>query len=154
METAQPPSTPVDTTNRVNAIVLPTFAIIAILIVYFPLKSFWRNRNFPAANLVMVGVVQNLIIFTNAIIWPNGDWSTWWSGTGYCDIISYIRIPITTCVATSLYGLTRTLVNALDVDKHNFIDTPAMRRRILIKDIFICWTVPILQIGLYYLVQA
>lgn len=143
-----------DDTNRINAVVLPAFALIAIIITFLPLKSFWQNRNFPAANLVIIATIQNLIIFVNAIVWPDGDWTTWYNGAVYCDVVAYIKIPLTTAIATSGMALTRTLVNALDVDKHNFVDTPVLRRRILITHILICWTLPILQIALYYVVQA
>ena len=144
----------VDETNPINAVAIPVFAFIAILITYLPFRSFWQNRNFPAVNLVFILVFQNITWFTNAIIWPDGDWATWYDGTGYCDFLVYTKLPVTTGIAFSLLALMRTLVNALDIDRHNFVDTPAMRRRALLIDVLICWTVPVIQICCFYFVQA
>jgi hypothetical protein len=154
MDPSAPVALPIDTTNHVNAIVLPIFAALAILVTYLPLRSFYRNRNFPACNIVFVVGIQNLITVINSIIWSDGDWMKWWTGQGLCDIQGFIKIPITTAVATSLACLTKTLADAIDVDKHNFNETAALKRRALIRDILLCWTIPIIQIGLYYVVQV
>lgn len=152
---SQPPAVhiPVDTTDHINAVVLPTCALIAIFLTYLPFKSFYRNQNFPAANIVVLVTLQNIFVFVNAIIWSDGDWTTWWNGVGLCDVQGVLTIPTTTAVASSFAAFTRTLSNAIDVDSHSFVDTPAARKRALVVDILICWSVPVLQMALNYVVQ-
>lgn len=145
---------PVDTTDNVNVIVLPIFATLAILVTYLPFCSFYQNRNFAACNIVVVAVLQNFFTITNAIIWNDGNWASWWLGYGFCDLQVYIKIPITTAIATSVACLTMNLANAIDVDRHTFNQSAAKKRRDLIRDVAICWTIPVLQIALYYVVQV
>lgn len=78
----------------------------------------------------------------------------WWHGAGVCDIQARIRYPLTTAIATSFVAFSRTLSKAIDVDKHNFVDSLARRRRALIIDILICWTIPVLQIALLQIVMT
>lgn len=154
MDPLAPPATPVDTTDHVNAIVLPTFAGLSILITYLPFKSFFLNRNFPACNLVFLAFILNLTTIINASIWPNGDWASWWMGYGYCDIQAYTKLAITTGVSTTVLSLTISLSNAIDVDKHSFNTTAALRRRALMGQVALCWGIPVLQIGLFYIIQV
>lgn len=143
-----------DMTDPVNAIALPIFGILSIFVMYLPFKSFFRSRNFPAGNIIFVAVLQNLMIITNALIWRNGNMSKWYNGAGICDIQVYLRIPSTTAVATSLYAFTRFLSKAIDVEQHSFADTPARRRRAFMIDVAICWTLPIIQMSLFYLILS
>lgn len=145
---------PVDTTNHGNAIALPLFSILAIIISYLPLRSFYQNRNFAACNMVFVVAGMNVMGFINPIIWPNGNWTKWWSGQGLCDLETYIRFPITVSLAASLSCFSKNLSDAIDVNQHSFHMTLAMRRRALIISVLFCWGIPIIQMGLYYIIQT
>lgn len=144
----------VDTTNHANAIALPVVTSISILLTVLPFRSFFINRNFSACCLVLVIWLINLMTITNAIIWPNGNWDTWWKGYGFCDIQVYARVPLTTAVTTCLLGFTRSLSMAIDVDRHEFIVTKARKQRALLIEFAICWTLPVLQVALFYIVQV
>src|SRR6266487_1757386 len=93
---------PADTTNHANAIALSLFSLLAIIISYIPLRSFYQNRTFAACNMVILVAGMNVMGFINPIIWPNGDWTKWWTGQGLCDVETHLRFPITVSLAASL----------------------------------------------------
>jgi len=146
-----------DMTDPINAVALPVFAIFSILIMYIPLHSFYIIRSFPGGNIVFVAIIQNLMILTNALIWKDGDMANWYNGAGICDIQVYLRIPSTTAVATSLFAFTRDLAFAVDMERYSN-DSPErmkrIRRRRLVINIVLCWTLPVIQMGLMYLILS
>jgi pheromone a factor receptor len=146
-------SSPSETANPINAVALPIFCIIAILITYLPFRSFKRLRNFPACNIIIVSDIVNIFSGLNAIIWPNDDWSTWWPGYGLCDVEAILKFPLTLGLATSLCRLTQDIASALDVDNAQFNTTAGMKRRKLVLDVVFCWGPPLFEICLHYTVQ-
>ncbi|EKD19129.1 uncharacterized protein L3040_007240 [Drepanopeziza brunnea f. sp. 'multigermtubi'] len=140
--------------NAANAIALPIFAVIALIITYLPLRSFYRVNNVAACSIIFVVNYVNLQTFVNALLWPNDDWSEWWIGYGVCDVESLFRFPITMALATSLCCLTKGLADALDTEHAVFNQTKAQRRRKLLGDVLFCWAIPVIQMALHYVVQA
>ncbi len=147
-----PPTFP--TSNHVNAIVMPIFAIIAIFISYLPFRSFCQVRNVAAVSIVVVVTLLNICTITNAFIWPNDNFETWWNGVGLCDIQAVLRYPITLGLATSLCCLSKGLADVLDQDNMKVTHTPASRKRKTRNDILFCWLPPFVQLALHYIVQA
>jgi len=147
------PSTPVEVANPVNAIVLPIFALIGIIITYFPFISFWKYRNVAALSLVAIAGYLNLTTAINAFIWPNDDFSTWYPGYGICDIETELRYPVTTAFATALCCLSKNLAEALDTENAIINITRAMKRRKMWIDVAFCWGIPFMQAALHILVS-
>jgi len=137
-----------------NAIALPLFAALALLITYLPLRSFYRVKNIAACSMMVVIIIINLIVLINGIIWPSDDWTKWWMGYGLCDIEVILRFPITMALATSLCCLTKGLADALDTKHAVFNPSRAQRRRKVVGDILFCWGVPVMMMALHYVVQA
>ncbi|KAI9050143.1 hypothetical protein LZ554_006284 [Drepanopeziza brunnea f. sp. 'monogermtubi'] len=140
--------------NAANAIALPIFAILALIVTYLPLRSFYRVNNVAACSIIFVVNYVNLQTFVNALLWPNDDWSEWWIGYGVCDVESLFRFPITMALATSLCCLTKGLADALDTEHAVFNQTKAQRRRKLLGDVLFCWAIPVMQMALHYVIQA
>ncbi|KAK6585684.1 hypothetical protein PZA11_002411 [Diplocarpon coronariae] len=140
--------------NAANAIALPIFAVLALLITYLPLRSFYRVKNVAACSIIFVVNVVNLMTLINTLIWPSDDWTTWWLGYGVCDVEVLLRFPITLALVTSLCCLSKGLADALDTEHAVFNQTKAQRRRKVIADVLFCWAVPVMQMVLHYVVQA
>ncbi|CZT50465.1 uncharacterized protein RSE6_11453 [Rhynchosporium secalis] len=140
--------------NPINAIALPTFALLAILITYLPLRSFYRVKNIAACSIMFVLFVINLMAFINGIVWPSDDWTKWWLGYVLCDIEVVIRYPITLALASSLCCLSKSLADALDTENACLNPSAKMRRRKMCMEVLFCWAVPVMQMVLHYTVQA
>lgn len=140
--------------NADNAIALPIFALMAIIITYLPLRSFYRVRNTSALSIVVVTLILNVMTFVNALLWPNDDWSSWFWGTGLCDVEVQLRYPITLVLACSLCSLSKGLADALDTEHARFGQTTSQKRRELARDVCSCWGAPVLQMALHYTVQS
>lgn len=147
-------STPDPVANPANAVALPIFAALALLVTYLPLRSFYHVKNVAACSIILVLDTVNLLTLINAVIWPSDDWESWWLGYGLCDIEVLLRFPITMALATSLCCLSKSLADALDTEHAVFNQSKAQRRRKLIGEVLFCWAVPVLQMALHYTVQA
>ncbi|PBP19916.1 pheromone receptor a [Diplocarpon rosae] len=140
--------------DAANAIALPIFSVLGLLITYLPLRSFYRVKNIAACSIIFVVNVVNLMTLINTLIWPSDDWTTWWLGYGVCDVEVLLRFPITLALITSLCCLSKGLADALDTEHAVFNQTKAQRRRKVIADVLFCWAVPVMQMALHYVVQA
>lgn len=140
--------------NPANAVALPLFAALALLITYLPLRSFYRVKNIAACSMMVVIIIINLMVLINGIIWPSDDWTKWWIGYGLCDVEVVLRFPITMALATSLCCLTKGLADALDTEHAVFNPSKAQRRRKVVGDVLFCWGVPVMMMALHYVVQA
>ncbi|KAH7360989.1 GPCR fungal pheromone mating factor, partial [Rhexocercosporidium sp. MPI-PUGE-AT-0058] len=110
-----------------NAIALPLFAALALIITYLPLRSFYRVKNIAACSIMAVIIIINLMAVINGILWPTDDWTKWWIGYGLCDIQVVLRFPITMALATSLCCLSKGLADALDTEHAVF--NPSKKQR-------------------------
>ncbi|CZR54625.1 uncharacterized protein PAC_04509 [Phialocephala subalpina] len=140
--------------NAANAVALPFFALVGILITYLPLCSFWTHGNVPAVSIVIANGIYNLWSFLNPIIWPNDDQALWWPGYGLCDIEGLLSYPVGIALAASLCALSKGLAACLDTENARVHQTVASRRRKMISDVVFCWGIPILQLALHYVVQS
>lgn len=137
----------------VNAVLIPTFAAIGIIINIVPARLLAQVKNLPAVTLVITNMVTNLWSFLNGVIWPTEDWSRWWNGVGFCDIQVILQTPLYTLYVLATCLLMRDLARAVDVDNPCLFETPARRRRRLILDVLCIFGPPIIQLPLHYVVQ-
>ena len=136
-----------------HAIILPIFASFAITLLLVPFIWHWRLKNVGACSLIFYLSLANFITFINAIIWPTENFDSWWNGAILCDIIAKIRYPCVTGLACATLCITRNLANVLDVERAEVSQTNASRRRKIYIDLGICFTVPIMQMLLHYIIQ-
>lgn len=137
-----------------EAILLPIFAFLAILLLIVPFIWHWRLRNIGACSLILYINLANFFTFINAIIWPAENFDSWWNGAGLCDIEVKLRWPCVTGLACATLCITRNLANVLDVDRAEVMPTKASKRRKVAIDLAICFTIPVLQIALHYIIQV
>lgn len=147
-------ASPVSYHTGPNAILLPVFAALSIAIVYVPFVLLLRVKKVAACTMVIVVAVVNFLTFINAILWPNDNIAAWFTGVGVCDIEVQIRTPMSTLLATSMAYLTKDLAMAMDTDNPRLVESRAQRRRRLWVELTFCFAIPILQMALYYIVQA
>jgi pheromone a factor receptor len=137
-----------------HAIIMPIVALTGIIILIVPLIFHWRARNTGAWALIGYLIVFNFFVFINVLIWPDENYVDWWNGTGLCDIEVKLLWPITIGIAAATMSITRSLAIVLDVDRSDINPTKSQRRRKLLIDLAICFGLPIIVIGLLYIVQV
>jgi pheromone a factor receptor len=145
-------TTPLAVADPINAIALPICAILAILLTYLPLQAFLTIKNFPAICIIVIVDVQNLFNAINAIVWPSDNPETWWKGYGLCDIQTWLKYPLSLAISCSLCCFAKGMADALNTNKVNLHQTCAWKRRKLMKEAAFCWTAPLIQLLLYYIV--
>lgn len=138
--------------NPVNAIVMPIFNGLAMLIVYLPMRDFYRKGNFAACSMIFAITMLNLYQFINAIIWQNDNQSTWFSGVGLCDIEVYSRYMFTTALLTTMACFIKNLADVFNTEEHSFAATSTMRSKKLFIDILFCWLLPVSQSIVHYFI--
>lgn len=136
-----------------NAIAIAAAGFLSILFAYLPARSFWARRNIPALSIVVSTTLATLFYTANAVIWHNDDQAIWWTGFGLCDVEAALKYPLTTGFTASLCFLSWRLASCLDTSKGFIRTTKAQERRKILIDLGLCWTVPVLQLGLQYVVQ-
>lgn len=126
-------------------------AILCGLAVFLDIPPFiWhaRNHNFAAASLVLWVILINLMYFVNAIIWPNDDVATWFSGIILCDIEIKLQVGSWVAIVGSLACIMRNLARVMDTEAGIFVPTKAQRIRQRAVDITLCFGFPVLIIAL------
>jgi pheromone a factor receptor len=136
-----------------HAIALPILTLLAIILLIGPWICHWRHRNIGACSLIFYLNLANFFTFVNVIIWPTENFDSWWDGVGLCDIEAKLKWPYVTGLACASLCVTRSLANVLDVERVEVSSTRASRRRKMLVDIAICFTVPFLQLILHYIIQ-
>ena len=136
-----------------EAIALPTFTCIGILIIIVPFTWHYRNSNVGTCSLILFVTLANFFTFVNAIIWPTDDYKNWWLGYGLCDIEAKLQFPYMTGVGCATLCITRGLAIAIDVDRAEMLQTRSSKRRKVLTDLALCFALPILQIILHYIIQ-
>ncbi|KFX92788.1 hypothetical protein V490_05181 [Pseudogymnoascus sp. VKM F-3557] len=136
-----------------HAYTLPILSLLGILILIVPFIYHLRARNTGACALIFYLCIFNLMVFVNVLIWPDNNFSDWWSGEVLCDIEVKITWPITVGVASSTLAITRSLAMVLDVDNANLNPSRGQKRRKVLVDLAICFAVPLLIVGLHHIVH-
>lgn len=141
-------------TKSVQAILLPIFSLLAIILLTVPFIWHWRLRNIGSCSLIFYISLANFFTFINAIIWPTENFDSWWNGAGLCDIEAKLKWPCVTGLACATLCITRSLANVLDIDRAEVLQTRASKRKKAVVDFAICFTIPVLQIALHYIIQV
>ena len=151
-------SSPVSSSNDAQvylaAVLLTIFSLIFLLLIIPPMLWHFRNRNIGATCLVAWISFLLLFTFVNAILWPNDNIETWYSGTGLCDFEVKIQVASQVALPASLACILRTLAAVMDTDHPTLIKSKAQRRRSYIIDLLWCVGFPLLQMPLHYIVQT
>ena len=146
------PIPPASVSTTPNAILLPICAALLIAANYVPLLLLLKVKKLAACILVIVLAIENVLTFTNAILWPNNNTAEWYSGVGLCDVQAAIRTPLTTLLASSSAYLSWDLAKALDTGNPRLYESPKSRRRRIATELLFCFLVPVLQVALQYIV--
>jgi pheromone a factor receptor len=136
-----------------EAIALPIFAFLGILSLIVPFTWHYKNRNVGPCSLILFIIMADFFTFINVSIWPTDDYGNWWLGYGLCDIEAKLQYPYMTGVGCATLSITRGLAIAIDVDRAEVLETRGSKRRKVLIDLAICFTLPILQIILHYIIQ-
>lgn len=143
---------PVDHAISANAIALPLFSILSVLIAIVPFKAHCVHKNVGLCGLIMVLATFNIFHFINAVLWPTDDFNSWWAGHGWCDILVKLQDPLLTAEATTTCCVTLNLARAVNID-NPISQTITSRRRRILLDVLFCFGLPLFQILLHYFIQ-
>ncbi|KAF4764757.1 hypothetical protein N7455_010678 [Penicillium solitum] len=130
--------------RHAEAVVLPVLSFLSIALAIPPLILHGKNRNFPATSLIFWSILLNLFNIINSLIWPTDDVTSWWDGSGLCDIevkfmaASYVGIP------GSLACIFRSLAIVLDTDRATLVPSKGQRWRNQFMEIMFCIAVPVI----------
>ena len=117
-----------------------------------PLAWHIANKNIPAVFLTVWIVVYNVCILTNSFIWPTDSLYGTWDGKIFCDIQIKILIACAAGQMGAVAAIMRNLAKIMS-DDISVIQTRAVRRRELIKDLVICLLIPVYMMAVHYIVQ-
>lgn len=137
-------STPGLAANQICRIIL---ALVGNLLCWVPFRLLARNGEFVAVIFIGDVMVINLFTIFNASIWPNDDWNSWWDGTGYCDVQTYLLLPMQCLYAACIFAIMRNLAQRLRLRRVNNLSQPERRRQHLMEALII-FPVPIIQLAL------
>ncbi|KAF5873349.1 putative g protein-coupled receptor : ste3 (pheromone receptor) sequence protein [Botrytis fragariae] len=137
-----------------NAITLPIFSIIFILLLIVPFRLLYRVSNIAACSLVIINMISLIFVAMNALIWPTDSLASRFSGHVVCDIQVLIRQALYTAMTSTTCCISLFLARAVNTDNACMHETRAMKRRRVAKDCAFCFTIPILQVALHYTIQT
>ncbi|KAF7948651.1 uncharacterized protein EAE97_004062 [Botrytis byssoidea] len=137
-----------------NAITLPIFSIIFVLLLIVPFRLLYRVRNIAACSLVIINVISLIFVAMNALLWPTDSLTSRFSGHIVCDIQVLIRQALYTAMTSTTCCISLFLARAVNTDNACMHETRAMKRRRVAKDCAFCFTIPILQVALHYTIQS
>ena len=147
-------STDPSTRVYLAAVLLATLSLIFMLLITPPLLWHFRNRNIGATVLVAWVIVLLLFTFVNAILWPNDDISSWYNGSGLCDVEVKVQVASQVAFPASMACVLRALAAVMDTDNTTLMQSKAQRRRRYMIDLSWCVGFPLLQMLLHYVVQT
>ncbi|KAH9906157.1 pheromone A receptor-domain-containing protein [Xylariomycetidae sp. FL2044] len=142
-----PTPTSIETDPRITVdLIFRVFlATILTLLTWVPFKLLYQNGEFPALVLIADVFVFNLTTVVNALIWHSDDYRLWWDGAGLCDVEVYLRAPMGTVYAASIFTIMYYLADTLKHMRVNRLDRQERRRRNWIQATII-FPVPIFQL--------
>ncbi|CAN8097230.1 unnamed protein product [Discula destructiva] len=138
--------TPLMTTNIVFRFVLNLGAAFAC---WVPLNLFYRHRELAGAAMVMATAIMNFYYGINSIIWPNNDIASWFGGFVWCDVQLALWTPLETINAAAICAVMQNIANQVSLMRASSL-TPQEKRRKHMVQALIIFSVPVLQLILYY----
>lgn len=137
-----------------NAITLPLFSILFILLLIVPFRLLYRVNNIAACALVTINIISLIFVAMNALLWPTDSLASRFSGHIVCDIQVLIRQALYTAMTSTTCCISLFLARAVNTDNACMHESRAMKRRRVAKDCAFCFTIPILQVALHYTIQS
>jgi len=125
---------------------------LSVILLSVPLAWHLRNKNPPAICLIFWIILFNTMSFTNALIWGGDDFANSWSGIGFCDVEIKLIIASASGTMAAAAAISRSLARIMS-DNVSIIKTKSVRRRELIQDLLICFTIPAWMVTAHYIVQ-
>ncbi|MCJ1400025.1 a-factor receptor [Xylographa trunciseda] len=135
------------------SIAIPLLSLITILLDFPAVVWHIKNRNLPASSLIFWIIVSNLMNVINAILWPNDNIPSWFSGTILCDIEVKLDLAVTFALVGSVFCITRALARALDTSKPAISACGQQRFQRNLLDCALCFGPPLYIIIIHYVVQ-
>lgn len=140
------------TNSSVPRILLIFVALIGWLILIPPFALQVSAKNLPLAILCLSVMTTNMMRFSNAILWPSADTSHWWDGRVFCDIQIVLINFIGLAIPGGVVCLFRQLCELLNPEYAILERSKASKMWTEIYEQTLCIGLPILRVGLYYIV--
>lgn len=142
------------TTPYAQAVIIPSFSILCMLLTIPPLILHWKNRNLPVVSLICWLLCLNLFNIINAFIWPSDDMDNWWNGAGLCDVEVKVMIASYVAVPGNLLCIFRTLASMIDTRRAMLVPSKQQRWWNIGIDMLFCVIVPVVAIATHIVYQA
>ncbi|CCD34274.1 similar to G protein-coupled receptor : STE3 (pheromone receptor), partial sequence [Botrytis cinerea T4] len=117
-----------------NAITLPLFSILFILLLIVPFRLLYRVNNIAACALVTINIISLIFVAMNALLWPTDSLASRFSGHIVCDIQVLIRQALYTAMTSTTCCISLFLARAVNTDNACMHESRAMKRRRVGKD--------------------
>ncbi|ODQ78198.1 hypothetical protein BABINDRAFT_52743, partial [Babjeviella inositovora NRRL Y-12698] len=128
---------------------LMTLSLIALIFTIPPLAWNIKCSNIPAISLISWLFLMNLNTFISAAIWLGKNYSSTYSGRGYCDIISKLQVGVNVGICSCVGAIALDLYLILNAKSSLLLNTK--KRRII--EACMCWITPIVIMAIIYVVQ-
>ena len=146
-------SSPLALEPSVQTALLPTLAIISLILCSPPLTWHIRNRNLAASALVFWIMLENIFNFVNPLIWPTDRMTTWWHGYGLCDMETKLTIASNIGFPASLLCVIRYLAMILDTKNTVLRSGKGYKSRQLLIEGAFCFGLPVGMMLMHLVVQ-
>ncbi|KAI0033047.1 GPCR fungal pheromone mating factor, partial [Vararia minispora EC-137] len=128
---------------------LPVGAFLAAALVLVPVSWHWRARSIPTLSIIAWLFLDNIILAVNAIVW-SGNVNV--VSLVWCDIA--VRVEYASNLALPAACLCLTIRLERISSARSASTTLTSKRKWMWFDIMMCWGLPLLYLGLYYIVQG
>ncbi|KAL6308811.1 pheromone A receptor-domain-containing protein [Sparassis latifolia] len=128
---------------------LPFGAFLAAILVLVPLPSHWRARNVSTISMIAWLAVVNVILGVNAIVWAN---NVEIQLVSWCDIVIRVSVGSNLALPAACFCLCMHLERVASV--RIIHATQSDKRKRMIIDLLLCFGVPMIYIGVYYVIQG
>ncbi|KAK6601305.1 pheromone receptor 1 [Botrytis cinerea] len=99
-----------------NAITLPLFSILFILLLIVPFRLLYRVNNIAACALVTINIISLIFVAMNALLWPTDSLASRFSGHIVCDIQVLVRQALYTAMTSTTCCISLFLARAVNTD--------------------------------------
>jgi len=134
-------------------VAVPVLALMTLILDIAPLAWHIRNRNLAASSLVSWILLSNFMNMVNAFIWPTDNVTSWFNGSGLCDIEVKLTIAGGFGIVGSLLCIMRSLAQVLDTKRTILSPSQAKRHWKTAIDCLLCFGGPIYSMAIHYVVQ-
>jgi pheromone a factor receptor len=138
------PST--DTSLTANLICRVPLALLGTLLCWVPFRLLCRHGEFAAVVLIVDVAILNLFTILNSLLWHTNDYTTWWDGTGLCDVQVWLWYPLNTAYSACIFAIMRHMAGQVRLMRASALTGAEWRRRCLVEALTI-FPVPTVQLA-------